>query len=273
MLIDPFDPGWQSALAEQYRSLPQGARLVLLVDGAFVPGMFRELDDRCAAVLLFEALPGCSEATRDVSPFIVEFDPDNRSLEQVLKRCDGYPMVSAIATFESLVELGERLAAWCIVAVDGQRFNFRFPDTRRLPGIFKVLTPAQRAEFVGSAFGWRYMGRDGLWQELSLEICTSCVPVTTRAELNQKQFGQLVEDSEPDEMWVRLTRRGVVSALSPSQRHSILTRALELAAVGQLSNNSKMEWCAVCLTDDKTRDYEALPEMFAQWNHREMERL
>jgi hypothetical protein len=67
----------------------------------------------------------------------------------LLDKCSGWPMMCAIETPESQAELAARLAAWCVVEVDDQRFNFRFPDTRRLPAIFDALTPTQRAEFAG----------------------------------------------------------------------------------------------------------------------------
>jgi hypothetical protein len=58
-------------------------------------------------------------------------------------------MVSAIVTLETFVELVDRLAAWCVVEVDDQYFNFRFPDTRRLPDILGVLKPEQIGALLG----------------------------------------------------------------------------------------------------------------------------
>ena len=186
MLIDPFHANWLTDLTAHHASLPPGAGVHLLIDGAFRPGLFRELDKK--PLVLFESLPGCSEETRDVSPFVLTFEPTDHSLRRVLSRIDGFPMVSAITTFETAERLAERLAAWCVVEADGQRFNFRFSDTRRLPDIFGVLTNQQQTEIAGKAVGWRYIGRNGKWSEIRYEPPAGECPITARAKLDQSQF-------------------------------------------------------------------------------------
>ena len=263
MLIDSFHAGWLADLSAHHASLPEGACLVMLIDGAFVPGLFRELDSNPS--LLFEALPGCSEATRDVSPFLVRFDPADSSLVRVLSRCEGRPMVSVIATFETIDRLYERLAAWCVVQVDGQRFNFRFPDTRRLPAIFAALTGRQRAEMAGRALGWRYIGRDGAWRQLACALPDDEPPVTVHAQLDEAQFARLVSDSEPDEMWALLEARGMATHLPPSRRHALLVSALSLAREGRLDILDAARWCTACLRMDGVDDMATLAARFAAW--------
>jgi hypothetical protein len=153
MLTDPYDERWLERL-----DVPTEAKnLYLLVDGAFVPGLHRHIK---AAVpfadsprLLFEALPGCNDKTRDVSPFLVRY-ATNPALDALLAKCSGFPMISAIETIESQTDVAERLAAWSVVQVEGQHYNFRFPDTRRLQGIFDALTSKQRSEVAGPATRW-----------------------------------------------------------------------------------------------------------------------
>ncbi|PWF47961.1 DUF4123 domain-containing protein, partial [Massilia glaciei] len=136
MFIELFDGAWLERLHKQAAGLSQGANLYLLIDGVFVPGLYRKIRSTMertdALSLLFEALPGCTDATRDVSPFLISFRTATGLLKKVLAKCSGWPMVSAIETPETLAGLANRLAAWCIVENDNQRFNFRFPDTRRL---------------------------------------------------------------------------------------------------------------------------------------------
>lgn len=119
--------------------------------------------------VLFALLPGCSEEAADASPFLTPFDPADKTLKALLRRCDRWPMLSVIATPESIEQLVRRLSAWCVIEVDGQAFNFRFPDTRRLPAIVDVLNPTQRAQFLGPATGWTYIGRNGCWHALAVE--------------------------------------------------------------------------------------------------------
>ena len=270
MLIDPFHPGWLHELTRSHADLPPDAQRLLLIDGAFVPGLFRKLAGTCPPVLLFESLPGCSEATRDVSPFVVAFDPDNRALMRVLDACNGWPMVSAVTTFESTAQFAARLAAWCIVEVDGQRFNFRFPDTRRLPGIFDALTRQQRAEFAGGALEWQYIGRDGAWYRLPLEEGAADVPVSEKAALDDDQFGRLVADSEADGIWLRLQDRGLVSRLLPSQRHTLLANALLSAEAEGLDEMLKLRWCSDCIRAPDARDAQTLQERLVAWTQEKM---
>ena len=113
-------------------------------------------------------------------------------LDGRLGACSGWPMVSAIASTENLEQLGARLAAWCIIENDRQRFNFRFPDTRRVPGSFAALHQDQRAQLTGSMRFWSYIGRDGNWADLevaSLESAVAENPVR-----DDSQFGKIVGD-------------------------------------------------------------------------------
>ena len=266
MLIDPFHPDWLHELTRSHADLPPEAQLLLLIDGAFVPGLFRKLAGTCQPVLLFESLPGCSEATRDVSPFVAPFDPDNRALTRVLDACDGWPMVSAVATFENAAQLAARLAAWCIVEVDGQRFNFRFPDTRRLPGIFEVLTELQRAEFAGSPLEWRYIARDGVWRSLPVNHVLGTVPITTNPMLDDGQFARLVKDGDPDGMWVRLQDRGAQTELLPSQRHALLSNALHAADVFGLDEALVLRWCEDSIGAPVNANAETWQARIADWS-------
>lgn len=265
MLIDPFQPTWQSDLICHHEALPPGARLTLLLDSAFVPTLFRQLGSACEPILLFELLPGCSKAAKDVSPFVVSFDPGDRSLLRLLKRCSGWPMLSALATYESVEELAKRLAAWCIVAVDGQNFNFRFPDTRRLPMIFETLTQQQRRELIGNAIGWHYIDRDGSWSSLPLEPRTISLSISGKAMLDDSQFAQLLHDSEPDEMWVQLLDRGVRTNLLPSPRHALLSNALCVADKNRLDDTLKIAWCRNCIEKAWQSDSEELQSRLAEW--------
>lgn len=248
-MIDPFQADWLEQLAKWLAAMPKESNMFLLVDGAFMPGLFRsrELDTVGAGpvALLFEALPGCSEATRDVSPFLVPLERVSRSLVLRLEQCSGWPMVSAIETTESLPELYARLAAWCIVEADDHRFNFRFPDTRRLSRIFDALTPQQRAQFTGPAIRWSYIGRAGGWEHLQVDGKDS--DVVSEPQLDNAQFRALVEDSEPDEVLVQLAYRGFEPVGMPSIYHAQTCMALRIADAAKLDQPLRVDWCEFVL--------------------------
>lgn len=245
MLIDPYHEHWLDQL-----SAPRGEPMTyLLIDGAFVPGIYRlvnaQLPSSQAATLLFEALPSCSEKARNVSPFIVPYRLSNSPLQTVLTRCSGWPMVSAIATTESQAELAERLAAWCVVEAGGQHFNFRFPDTRLLPAIFDVLTQKQQLEFAGPATTWSYIDRSGKWAQL--DVAASASPIAERPQLDDHQFARLLGVSEVDEMLAILEHRGNRWPGRHSEYYAGISMALHAADRRHLKTETKIEWCESCL--------------------------
>ena len=201
MLIDEFDAEWLEELDCWARELSDDHNLYLLIDGVFVPGIwqaFAAAAQQGTVSLLFETLPSCTHEIQDASPFMLRYDPGNESLRKVLKQCSGWPMVSVLETGETQERLFARLAAWCIVENDGQRFNFRFPDTRRLPGIFRALNLEQQGQLAGPAKCWRYIGREGRWS--SFEMLAPASPAKVRPQkLDDNQFGRMVADSDADE--------------------------------------------------------------------------
>ena len=263
MLIDPFTDTWLEQLEQHLSDLPDATNLFLLIDGAFVPGLFRSRGFDASRSLLFEALPACGEAAKDVSPFLVRVEKMTRSLLVLLGRCSGWPMVSAIETRENLSELSSRLAAWCVVDVDDQRFNFRFPDTRRLPKIFATLTTLQRAQLAGPASRWSYVGRDGNWAQLKVDGISGEIP--SRPELDDGQFAALVEDSEPEEVLLQLAYRGNEPLGLPSAHHATVRMALEIANKEKLEQELRCDWCGFILSHDPQLSELNAASYFAAW--------
>jgi hypothetical protein len=175
-------------------------------------------------------------------------------------------MLSAIETVESQADLAVRLAAWCIVETDGQRFNFRFPDTRRLPSIFDALTTRQKAELAGPATRWSYIDRNGSWSELPVPGIKS--GIADRPALNPQQFAALVSASEVDEVIKILEDTGERMHGLHSQRYVVLSMALRISKKSNLNTNAKLDWCAECLRNGLASDVIEAAEQFAQWSSR-----
>jgi len=253
MMIDPYDQDWLEQLTAAALALPQ--RLHLLVDSAFVPGLHRSLPNNGktydAPRLLFEALPSCGPETQDVSPLLFPVDQArlvDKGFRRWLSQCDGFPMLHAITTSESTRALGQRLEQWCVVVADGDRFNFRFPDTRRIAGIYRHLTPLQRAHFVGPAISWRYIGRDGRWKALpDLPLTLPAVPLDTR--LTAQQFAALVGDSDADSVLLILDDRGYPWSQPHSINHATVEAALDVSKRLPLDEATQVDWCEACLSD------------------------
>jgi hypothetical protein len=252
MLIEPFAAGFLDELNERARTLPAAHHMYLLIDGAFVPGIHRRfVQDRKA--LLFEALPGCGDETRDVSPFLVPFVPDDAQFARTLRRCERWPMVSLIETTESLPELAARLAAWCVVEADGQRFNLRFPDTRRLPLMYQTFDKVQRAQFAGPAARWSYIARNGKWCELTIEGAVQ--EIASNPSLTDQQFAALVEDSQADETMANLAVWGYAVYERPSESHARISSAIATAKAANLPENELDAWCEWLWTRQEAVDY------------------
>ena len=262
MFIDPLTQNWFDELNVKAQARPQAHHSYLLLDGAFVPGLHKMLGDKPKAIL-FESLPGCSEEARDVSPFLISLNSVDPAITAVLSRCSGWPMVSLIETTEPLERLSARLGAWCLVEADGQQFNFRFPDTRRLPAIFRALNEIQRAQLTGPALSWSYVSRDGKWVDLAIE--GRDIDVVDQPKLDGEQFAMLVEDSRADEILTLLTDRGHDPYRKPSSSHALVTTALDIAHEVLMENYAALDWCEWFWRNDELLDLAHARVAFARW--------
>lgn len=241
MLIDEFNDNWLQALGTLENTLPSHHTISLLVDGAFIPGLYRKIAKVCSPFLLFESLPGCSEEAKDVSPMLVPFQRSLPKLDALLGLCSGYPMVSALISEEPPSKLAARLAGWCLVDASGQYFNFRIGDTRRLPAIYRALTPPQRHSLHGPASAWHYVDRSGNWSQIVLDSQDGPVPDSPPV-LSDDQFAMLVDDSLADSILVLLGDRGH-SWTSPARAHEAVCTALRAANIERLTETELVTWC------------------------------
>ena len=262
MLIDTFSPDWLDDLYLRAEKVALPARQYILIDGAFVPGLHRMLASERKAVL-FAALPGCTAEAADASPFLTLLEPGDRGMKKLLRRCERWPMVSVIETRESLAQLAGRLSAWCVVEVDSQRFNFRFPDTRRLPAIVDTLNPAQRAQFLGPASRWTYVARDGRWHALPVE--GSDAGIADNPELDERQFATLAGDSHADELAVLLGDRGHEVYERPSRTHALLRCALLAAQTAGMDDHELTGWCEWFWQQDRLCENADAADMLHAW--------
>lgn len=262
MLIDPIEEDFFHKLDAQVAKLVAPHTLYLLIDGAFVPGLHQMIAaDRKS--LLFSLLPGCNNETADASPFLAPVARGDKRIRSLLRRCDRWPMVSLIETPELLSQLSARLSAWCVIEADGQRFNFRFADTRRLPAIFRTLNGVQRAQFAGPAASWSYVERDGRWGQLEVPV-VSAEPAVNPV-LDALQFGTLVDDSRADEILVLLARPGTEKSSLPSATHARVVAAIRAADPAELPDDDLLHWCECFLHRGKGHDDFAAKAAFETW--------
>jgi len=260
--VDPWAEGWWAHLIELHEARREGEQVHVLIDSAFRPGLHRALNRVGANVAcLFDGNPGDPEALREVSPLLWTLDPLQKGAQALLAECSGAPMLSAIVSTEPLNALAARLHPWCVVQVDGQWFNCRFPDARRLPGIYAALTPAQRGHMTGPATAWHLMGRDGRW--VALDVLPQLLPALAEVQLDEVQFGQIMDDAATDEILFKFMMQGQHQGMRHSVLHAQVAQALRVARGNQLDEGQHLAWCSHCL-DQLTEHTEAGPRTEAQ---------
>ncbi|MFT3858320.1 MAG: DUF4123 domain-containing protein [Aquabacterium sp.] len=273
-MIDPFVSTWLDEL-EAWAVQATCGSTYLLVDAAFLPDTRRWLMNWPSTVgetqALFHARPGADEATLQASPWLLKYPVDTQAARVQLGQCDGLPALTAIQTSESMACLLTRLRRWCTVRCDDMLFNFRYTDTRRLPGILSVLDAQQRLSLQGEQSGWRWMGRDGRW--CSIDGPQGEMPPTTAARLdddpclNDMQFGALLRDSEADETLAALALESGADAseiftLLPSQRHAYAEACLNQADRWRLEGSTqRVALCRYVLSGAAQRRLEGLKQM------------
>ncbi|QOL51634.1 DUF4123 domain-containing protein [Massilia litorea] len=262
MLIDPFNEKFLDELDMRAAEMAAPNKLYLLIDGAFVPGLHKTLASEVKS-LLFAYLPGFNDETADASPFLTPYVTQDKPMRRLLRRCSGWPMLSLIETPESLVELSARLSAWCVVEADGQRFNFRFPDTRRLPTIYQTLDATQRAKFAGPARRWSYVGREGAWAEFDV-TAANAEPADNPA-LSERQFAALVDDSRADELLALFSDWGYELGKRPSVSHACVAAALHVAVSVKLPEDDVLPWCTWFWKHAKSHHDSAATVAFQTW--------
>ena len=239
----------------------------LLIDGVFLPSMSSVVKRWPIPVADRYAL-FCERANGDAntlaaSPWLLPLTTDTSTLRELILRCDRLPAVTLIRSPSDVNTLLGRLKRWTVVNCGGMHFNFRYPDTRRLPGIYGVLTDAQRNTLFAND-AWSFIGRDGRWHHLppfTAPINTSTVAADDVAdpELSDAQFAALLADSEADEqlaaIWQDLPENSLARASSsPAQVHawavSVLAQANRLS-ITDMPDRTRL--CTWVLSGDPTQ--------------------
>lgn len=215
-------------------------RIYALIEGA--------LNETCYGLLKrtghlpFQALyantASADEETLALSPLLVEYQADARhEWDTLIKKTDGKPALSIIATKESLVHLTHRLMPWCVVDAAGYTLALSFADTRILPELFEVLTPAQREELCGPMLRWQYVARDAQWA--SLPVTGNDVPPADKVVLDEQQCAQLTDASEADNVLFQLrsVSASAVNCHSPAQAYALVHHWLTCADHAQIKSN------------------------------------
>ncbi len=123
-----FDELLQAIIEENVANFT-GCHSYLLIDGVFDETCYGKLKKSGVFnfVPLYAGLPGADEECLGLSPLLVEYSPTHRQFSmQLLKRLNGQPAISVIATPDNLNELATRLLPWCVRNITQFAFSFRY---------------------------------------------------------------------------------------------------------------------------------------------------
>lgn len=282
-MIDSFSPHW---LAQLDAVVPvQGKQTYLLIDGVFMDDALSfirrwPLPVEPQNALFYERANDDADVLA-ASPWLLPYLPGSAPARKLLTQCDALPAITCIHAADALPALLSRLKRWTVVSCGDMQFNFRFTDTRRLPAIHRVLTPAQKAGLFGLHDQWAFMNRQGKWEALhALDaphgnepplIAASPLDELKAPELNDDQFAALLNDSEPDEViaavWGDLPEECATRTVSrPSEIHHQAVSALKQAdRLGVTNTPDRMSICRWVL-QQRAMERLTLLQSAHQWN-------
>lgn len=217
------------------QSLESGLRSYALLDGC----MFNSSDIRsmeCQSVSFQAALAGSSLENFGLQgPLLCPLDAaDSKGLRALLRKADGVPALSFIATPHGMEVLSKRLI-WLAIChtEDEQKLHCRFADTRTLPSLLSCLTPEQNA-LLGEAVGeWAWIARDGSIQSKTFLPPTGvCSPEPEPFYLDKAQFDFLLISAEPDMVFQMLDEK-MPDVLPNTLPHELHTRLVHMLGVAR----------------------------------------
>ena len=279
-MIDKHQPGWTDALFIDGPLAPPAdnrLRRYALMDCVFAPACYRFIKHQIDSAQwrsLYADAPGASEEVVAHSPILLDIGMVDKSiLERLLRQTDALPMLSFLHSVESLEVLADRMRRWCVIDADGQHFVLRFPDTRRLPDVLKVLSAEQLDQFIGAGTAWHFRGRDASWHAFAapdapapMESATAAPPALTGA-----QCAALIAASEPDEVAAGLLYLSPEygEQHAPSSLHALSVQglaaadALRLEAPMQRTNLCELFWQRPELASTPRHDLDSLRDLLA----------
>ncbi|SEF73004.1 DUF4123 domain-containing protein [Marinobacterium lutimaris] len=252
-LIDHYSDDWITethTLVEQ--NLSSQAWVYLLIDASFKHetclSLVRRLFPTDSWYALYKDSPDTSDHVLAVSPLLIQLNANSLdSLASIARETSGYPMLSLIASSETLETLALRFSTFRVVKVQDSRYILRLADTRRLPQILEVLHQDQRELLTGNMLSWSYIGRDALWHSLPFDQIESAEPnKLVQIEFDDTQTQRLSDMNRIDAVIDGLRRNepGLFNGLAPpSKRYDWVVKVLDDAQSSASTFATQIQCC------------------------------
>lgn len=255
MAIDKIPLGNIRAATEAFFlevACPEDSTLVALIDHSLAP-----------AIALLDAWPGgrpgafnllnhLSGAEERVSPLLVELptNPEGRrrAIAYLLKQCNGRPMFSILASPLSFTQLVAHLAHFTQIRLppDEQEYLLRFADTRIVPTVVQVLSPAQRSQMFGPIHFWLYLDREAKWTGILSEGTTD-IASDSLLTLSEAQLDAFERATMPNNFIAQLCEEfPEFAATQPSARHRLVSHWISQADEAAGGRAESGECLATC---------------------------
>lgn len=251
----------------------EGQRVYALFDGSMFS--HAEIERLTKASLHFHpALPGSPfESLQLQGPLLWAMDDiDPNQLAILLRRTDGIPAFSLIATTKPQKQLSEVLLWLAVVQTqDGQKLHCRFADTRTLPLLLHCLAPDQIAHLATGMDEWLWVTRDGEIETRHFPAqAAQNLPENEDFRLDDAQFDFMLISAEADMVFQMLAEKmpDVLPDSLPHEIHGRISSLLDTARGYGIADLSELfQYAVVALT---TRDdFDRHPAIRDTWTRLE----
>lgn len=221
-----YQPNLEEALAawaDGIDRLPDSSRWFLL-DGSMIEATERQTLTR-QAWLSHKVFDGTRfKAYGDNGPWLLQAPIASKErpawFGTLVRICNGLPALSMIETQRASSLLKATLASLADVRTeDGQSFYCRFADTRVLASLVRVLNEKQRKDIAATIYRWHYVDRHGAVVKAVNVEPSDEVSSNTSLTLDARQFAQMLETSEPDNLFYLLHE--VAPQLIPEKQRGV----------------------------------------------------
>lgn len=273
------DAPMPSAAAEVARRLlsDDGSARYLLVDPALLDtdrfyALVRRRGWICHNTLSSSSLA----AFGDLAPQLLQFygaeDRIKSALDELLRLADDAPALSWLACRDSLAQLQGLLAYLAKVQTHERKaaIHCRFADTRVLPVLLSILSPAQRSRVSHVLEHWGWFDRAGAvtgWSGFVIDPPGEMEDPHEHLHLNLEQFHAMQRAGEADAMFTMLLDKTseLVPASGRGRFHAELERYLVNASRLKVSGvEDRLQFVVLSLTCGE-RFYEH-PELADTWS-------
>jgi hypothetical protein len=189
------------------------------------------------------------------SPFLLRLPDEGRARAEsiaLLATLSGRrPMWSLIVTHINLEELASHFTSFLLGRCsDGLAWPVRWADVRVIQPLLDTISEHYRRDLLRPFRAWLFPTRRGTVQMIAGESAPYRILNYTHMEILDRQFAQLLDQSEPDAVITQIsdTQAGLLVGRRPSVSHEIVANQLKKASqIGLLASPLRLHFSTFAL--------------------------